>query len=88
MRRHRLDERGVHTDPQAAKQSVFGGLLAPGLYTLCLTFAQYFRLHLWESFGSPGLDKIRWLKPLRPGDSISVHTEIITLRESKSKPEY
>ena len=81
------DPQAFHTDPQAAKQSVFGGLLAPGLYTLCLTFAQYFRLHLWESFGSPGLDKIRWLKPLRPGDSIVVHTEIVTLRASKTKPD-
>ena len=81
------DPQAFHTDPDAAKESIFGGLLAPGLYTLCLTFAQYFRLRLWESFGSPGLDKLRWLKPLRPGDSLHVKTEIISLRASNSKPD-
>ncbi|MFO1349369.1 MAG: MaoC/PaaZ C-terminal domain-containing protein [Gammaproteobacteria bacterium] len=55
------DPQPFHTDPEAAKNTVFGGLLAPGLYTLCLTFGQYFRLQLWESLGSPGLDRIRWL---------------------------
>lgn len=81
------DPQAFHTDPEAARQTVFGGLLAPGLYTLCLTFAQYFRLRLWESFGSPGLDNIRWIKPLRPGDSLHVQTEILSLRTSNSKPD-
>ena len=81
------DPQAFHTDPEAAKQTVFGGLLAPGLYTLCLTFAQYFRLRLWESFGSPGLENVRWHKPLRPGDSIRVETLIVALRESRSKPD-
>ena len=81
------DPQAFHTDPEAAKETVFGGLLAPGLYTLCLTFAQWFRLQNWESFGSPGLDQVRWLQPMRPGDSIHVQTEILSLRESRSKPD-
>lgn len=81
------DPQAFHTDPEAAKQSVFGGLLAPGLYTLCLTFSQWFRLQVWESFGSPGLDKLRWHQPLRPGDSVHVRTEILSLRRSRSKPD-
>ena len=81
------DPQAFHTDPDAAKNTVFGGLLAPGLYTLCLTFSQWFRLQNWESFGSPGLDKLRWLQPLRPGDSLHVETEILSLRGSRSKPD-
>ena len=52
-----------------------------------MTFAQWFRLQNWESFGSPGLDKLRWYQPLRPGDSIHVETEILALRQSRSKPD-
>ncbi|MCB1716033.1 MAG: MaoC family dehydratase [Candidatus Competibacteraceae bacterium] len=81
------DPQSFHTDPELAKQTVFGGLLAPGLYTLCLSFGQWFRLNNWESFGSPGLDKLRWIKPLRPGDSLHVETEILSLRASQSKPD-
>jgi len=81
------DPQVFHTDPEQAKNTVFGGLLAPGLYTLCLTFGQWFRLENWESFGSPGLDKLRWLRPLWPGDSLYVETEILTLRASRSKPD-
>jgi acyl dehydratase len=81
------DPQAFHTDPDAARQTVFGGLLAPGLYTLCLTFAQYFRLQRWDGFGSPGLDQVRWLIPLRPGDSIQVETVVVSLRESRSKPD-
>lgn len=83
----RYDPQIFHTDPEQARQTVFGGLLAPGLYTLCLSFGQWFRLENWESFGSPGLDKLRWLRPLRPGDSLHVETEILSLRASRSKPD-
>ena len=79
------DPQVFHTDPEKAKESVFGGLLAPGLYTLCLSFGQWFRLENWESLGSPGLDTVRWIEPLWPGDRIHVETEILSLRASQSK---
>src|SRR5690349_10148827 len=68
------DPQYFHTDPVKAKESIFGGLVASGWQTLGI----YMRLivenmiNLTPSLGSPGMEEIRFLKPVRPGDTVSV----------------
>ena len=85
----RYDPQPFHLDPAAAQRTVYGGLIASGFQTL----AHSGRLCLDEGFfaacslGSPGMDELRWLLPVRPADTIRVEMEVIELRPSKSKPE-
>jgi acyl dehydratase len=83
----RFDPRPFHVDPVAAKQSVFGGLVAPG----CLVFALRSKLmnQLNPSIAylaGLGLEKMDLPNPVRPGDSLSLAIECVELRESKSHP--
>jgi acyl dehydratase len=85
----RFDPQTFHTDPKAAKLSIFGGLIASGWYTASLMmrlFADHY-LSLVASQGSPGVDEIRWLIPVRPGDELSVRVTILETRRSRSKPD-
>jgi len=83
------DPQYFHLDPDAAKGSAFGGLIASGLQTLCVTLRLFFDLNLWEAaiIGSPGMNEIRWLKPVRPGDTLSSTVEFSEVRRSQSKPD-
>lgn len=74
-----------HTDPAAAADTAFGGLVAPGYQTAALTFGLFVGLGLFRAsgMGSPGVDKIRWLKPVRPGDSLHVVAEVIEVSPAK-----
>ena len=83
------DTQVFHVDPDAAKATVYGGLIASGLQTIALTFKLF-----WEtgaiaacSLGSPGLDEVRWKAPVRPGDTLRVVAEILQTRPSTSKPD-
>src|SRR6185437_1783733 len=85
-----FDPQPFHTDPERAKSSVFGGLIASGWHTVAL----YMRLlvdgfigSVAESQGSPGVDKIEWLKPVRPGDRLTGRMTILELIPSKSRPD-
>jgi acyl dehydratase len=83
-----FDPQPFHVDPAAARQSMFGGLIASGWHTcsiiMRLMVDNY--LHPETSLGSPGLDEVRWLKPVRPGDTLVGKMRIIDKRESRSKP--
>jgi acyl dehydratase len=86
---HDYDPQPFHTDPVAAKESIYGGLIASGFQTLALGF----RL-VWDtgviagsSMGSPGFDELRWLKPVRAGDRLHVEAEVIGIAPSRSKPD-
>lgn len=83
------DPQYFHLDPEAAKDSAFGGLIASGLQTLCVTLRLFFDMNLWQSaiIGSPGMNEIRWLKPVRPGDTLSSTFEFTDVRRSSSKPD-
>jgi len=68
-----------HTDPEAAKASIYGGLIAPGYLTASLTFGLFADTGALRAcgMGSPGIDKLRWLKPVRAGDTLHVEAEVV-----------
>jgi acyl dehydratase len=86
---HQFDPQYFHLDPAAAAKSTFGGLVASGLHTLALTMRLFFDLNLWERaiIASPGLQDVRWLVPLRPGDTMRSVVEVSALQRSRSKPD-
>ena len=75
-----------HTDPEAACKTTFAGLVAPGYQTAALTFGLFVDLGLFRAsgMGSPGIDKLRWLKPVRPGDALHVSAEVIEVSPAQS----
>jgi acyl dehydratase len=83
------DTQVFHTNLDKAADSNFGGLIGSGLQTLNFSFALFFRLELVQpvALGGPGLDNLRWTRPLRPGDTIHVDCEVIGMRPSASKPD-
>lgn len=85
----KYDPQFFHLDREAAKQSLFGGLCASGWHTCAMTMAMMVEnmRKVGKSLGSPGLDDLRWVKPVYPGDVLSVRTEVLELRPSKSRPE-
>ncbi len=83
------DPQPFHVDPQAAQESHFGGLIASGFQTMALAFRLFYQEGLITacSMGSPGMDKIRWHRPVRPGDAIPSEVEVRELRPSETKPD-
>ncbi|MGO9571894.1 MAG: MaoC family dehydratase [Desulfomonilaceae bacterium] len=85
----RFDPQPFHTDPEAAKQSVFGTLIVSGWFTASLTMRLLVDHYVSRvaSLGSPGVDELRWLKPVRPGDSLSLRVTVLEAKVSRSKPD-
>jgi acyl dehydratase len=85
----RFDPQPFHTDPEAAKQSSFGGLIASGWHTASLMMRLFVDNYLTRaaSLGSPGVDELRWLKPVRPGDDLTLRVTVIEASRSRSKPD-
>ena len=84
----KYDPQPFHIDAEAARQSQFGGLIASGFLTQALTF-RLFRdtgLLTGTGMGAGGIDELRWLRPVRPGDTIRVTVEVIEKRPS-SRPD-
>ena len=84
-----FDPQPFHTDPEAAKGSFFGGLIASGWHTCAIGMRLTVDSHLNEtrSLGSPGLDNIRWLKPVRAGDTLAYSRVVLEARASGSRPD-
>lgn len=83
------DPQPFHIDVEAARQSNYGGLIASGFQTLAMGFRMVLETGLFRacSMGSPGFDELRWLRPVRPGDTIHTEIEIIERKPSSSKPD-
>jgi acyl dehydratase len=85
-----FDPQPFHLDEEAARKSPYGGLIASGWHTTGLLMRMVVEEFLGPksgSLGSPGVDEIRWVKPVRPGDALHVRLEVIEVRPSKSKPD-
>jgi acyl dehydratase len=78
-----------HTDPEAAKTSLYGGLIASGWHTAGLMMRLYTDNYLSRvaNLGSPGVDELRWEKPVYPGDELSIRVTVLETRRSESKPD-
>ena len=86
----KYDPQPFHLSDEAAAKTHFGRLAASGWHTCAMTMAVIAR-HVVDTeqagLGSPGVDELRWLKPVYPGDRLSVTGEVIETRPSQSKPE-
>ena len=85
----RYDPQAFHLDDEAASRSHFGGLVASGWMTCSVLMRMLVDHYISprSSMGSPGLDEIRWLRPVRPGDRLRVRVTIVSTRASASKPD-
>ena len=85
----RYDPQPFHIDMEAARQSNYGGLIASGFQTLALGFRLVLETGIFRasSMGSPGFDELRWLRPVRPGDTLHTELEVLEKKPSASKPD-
>jgi acyl dehydratase len=84
----RFDPQPFHVDPEAAKASLFGGLCASGWHTASVMMRLCVDNYLSPeaSLGSPGVDELRWLRPVFAGDRLSCRVEVLTATPSRSRP--
>jgi acyl dehydratase len=80
----RFDAQPFHIDPEAAKRSIYGGLIASGWHTGSLFMGMLVRglIHDVASMGAGGLDELRWLKPVRPNDTLRGRLTVLGTRPS------
>ena len=84
------DPQPFHLSDEAAARTHFGRLAASGWHTCAMTMAmlvKHMQQHHQASLGSPGLDELRWLRPVYPGDTLRCESELIAKRPSASRPE-
>jgi acyl dehydratase len=83
------DPQPFHVDPAAAKASIYGGLIASGWQTVAIFMSLLVNglLNDTASLGSPGVEGVQWLKPVRPGDRLSARLRVLEATPSKSRPD-
>ena len=85
----KYDPQPFHTDPEAARRSIYGGLIASGWHTCAvmmrLTVQTHRRMEA-AAVGSPGVESCRWLKPVRAGDTLTGTTEVLAAWPSRTRP--
>jgi acyl dehydratase len=83
------DPQSFHVDPEAAKSSIYGGVIASGWFTVAVTMRLLVDslLNDTASMGSPGFDGLKWLVPVRAGDVLSVKFHVTETRPSATKPD-
>jgi acyl dehydratase len=84
-----FDPQPFHTDEKAAEASIWGGLIASGWHTGSTLMRLFYDGFLKDtaSLGSPGIDELRWLKPVRPGDTLTARLTVTEATASRSKPD-
>ena len=86
----RYDPQGFHLSDEEAARTHFGRLSASGWHTCAMMMSmlvEHLHQHQHASLGSPGVDELRWLKPVYPGDTLRCESELIEKRRSQSRPE-
>ena len=86
----KYDPQPFHLSDEAAAATYFGRLSASGWHTCAMTMAMVvdnLKAHDQAGLGSPGIDELRWLKPVYPGDTLRCESEILETRRSQSRPE-
>jgi len=85
----RFDPQIFHTVPRAARNTMYGGLIASGWHTASLMMRLFVDHYLSgiARLGWPGVDELRWKKPVRPGDTLSLRVTVMETKRSRSKPD-
>jgi acyl dehydratase len=85
----RFDPQPMHLDDEAEQNTVVSGMFASGLHTVCVHMRLFAEGVLKDSasMGSPGVEAVRYLAPVRAGDSLTLRVEVVSARPSKSRPE-
>jgi acyl dehydratase len=86
---HEFDPQPFHIDKAAAEKSIYGGLIASGWHICAVAMRVICDSFLAKSaaLGSPGVEQIRYISPMRPGDTLTVHYTVLEARPSASKPD-
>lgn len=86
---HQYDPQSFHVDAAAARHSMFGGLIASGWHVTAKLMRLFVDNYVDQrtALGSPGVDEVRWLKPVRPGDTLNALVECAGKVPSRSRPE-
>ena len=85
----RFDPQPMHVDAAAAARGNFGGLIASGWHTagiMMRLFVEHFLSHV-ASLASPGIDELRWTRPVRPGDRLHIRVTVLEATRSRSRPD-
>ncbi len=84
-----FDPQFFHTDPVRAKESLYGGLIASGFHTACVCLRLVCDDYLLETanLGSPGMRELKWIAPVRVGDTIRLRVTVTEATPSRSKPD-
>jgi acyl dehydratase len=84
-----FDPQPFHTDPEAAKKTLFGELVASGWHTASMTMALFARseIRIVNGVIGGGVEQLSWPRPVRPGDRLTVRSEVLEVRPSRSKPD-
>jgi acyl dehydratase len=85
----RYDPQPFHVDADAARDTFYGGLIASGWMTASVAMRMLVDHYIspLASMGSPGIDELRWIKPVRPGDRLRMRVTVMGARRSQSKPD-
>ncbi len=85
----RYDPQAMHIDAEASAHGPFGGLIASGWHTAAMTMRLFVEHYLSKvaTLPSPGIDELRWVLPVRPGDRLRVRVTVTEARRSRSKPD-
>lgn len=83
------DPQPMHLDEEAARGTMLGGLGASGWHTCAIMMKMIADSFLLDSssMGAPGIDEVKWMKPVRPGDDLTIRTTALWSRPSQSKPD-
>jgi acyl dehydratase len=84
-----FDPQPMHLDEAAARETMLGGLAASGWYVCCILMRMCVDAFVGRSasMGAPGVDEVKWLRPVRPGDELTLRATVLESRASKSRPE-